>query len=143
MIVGQPMAVVIFAGSLYLPQLHLPVEPRIVDVAVSGSFALVLFALIRSGRTYPHWLAPLCRYGAGYSYTLYATHFPLMVLLVALFLAPAHQLSPSGGLLLGFAGVGLVSIVYGYWVSAMTEANTSQLRRWLKGKFLRPANSAA
>jgi len=107
------------------------------DVVVSGSFSLLLFALIRSERTYPHSLAPLCRYGAGSSYSLYVVHFPLIVLLAALFFTPAHRLPPSAGLLLSFAGIGFVAIIYGYGVSAVTEANTSKLRRWLKGKYSR------
>jgi hypothetical protein len=60
-----------------------------------------------------------------------------------LVLAPAHQLPPSAGLLPGFACIGFVTIIYGYGVSAMTEANTSKLRRWLKGRFWGAASSVA
>lgn len=137
-------AVVLFFGVLCLSRLpQLSIDEGIKDVAVSGSFALLLLALIRSARTYPHWLAPLCRYGAELSYSLYVVHFPLVVLLAALFLAPAHRLPPSGGLLLSFLGIGCVAIVYGYAFSKATEANTSRLRRWLKEKYSNFPRAAA
>jgi peptidoglycan/LPS O-acetylase OafA/YrhL len=136
MVVALAAAILLFFGVLSLSRMpHLPIDDRIVDVAVSGSFALLLFVLIRSARTYPHWLGPLCRFGAGSSYSLYVVHFPLVVLLAALFLTPAYRLPPSGGLLLSFVGIGICTIIYAYGVSAVTEANTSKLRRWLKAKY--------
>lgn len=137
-------AVVLFFGVLCLSRLpQLAIDDAIEDVAVSGSFALLLLALLRSARTYPRALAPLCRYGAGSSYSLYVVHFPLVVLLAALFLAPARQLPPSGGLLLSFLAIGCVAIVYGYAFSKATEANTSRLRRWLKEKYSSSPRAAA
>lgn len=136
MFVARAAAGLFFFAALCLSRTpHLPVDDAIKDVAVSGSFALLLLALIRSAGTYPHALAPLCRYGAGSSYSLYVVHFPLVVLLAALFLTPARQLPPSFGLLLSFAGIGCVAIIFGYAVSKATEANTSKLRRWIKEKY--------
>ena len=127
-----PAAIVFFVGMLCLSRTHLPIDDRLKDAAVSGSFAILLFALIRSGRSYPRALAPLCRYGSASSYSLYVVHFPLILLLAALFFPPAHRLPPSGGLLLVFAGIGCVAITYGYGVSMITEAKTFKLRCWLK-----------
>jgi peptidoglycan/LPS O-acetylase OafA/YrhL len=135
-VVALTAVMLFFFGVLCLSRMpDLPFDDGIKDVAVSGSFALLLFVLIRSARSYPLWLAPLCRYGAGSSYSLYVVHFPLIGLLAASFLTPAHRLPPSGGLLLSFVGIGFVAIIYGYAVSAVTEANTSKLRRWLKEKY--------
>lgn len=135
--VGRAALIVLFFVILSLSRMKLiAIDDAITDMAVSGSFALMLFALIRSARTYPSWLAPLCRYGAGSSYSLYLVHFPLVVFLSALFLTPASRRPPSGGLLLSFVAIGFVAIVYAYGVSAVTEANTSKLRRWLKKKYV-------
>jgi peptidoglycan/LPS O-acetylase OafA/YrhL len=138
---GLAAVIALFIIALCLSRAHL--DGRISDFAVSASFALFMFALIRSKRTYPRMLAPLCRYGAASSYSLYVVHFPLIVLLAALFFTPMHRLPPSCGLLLTFAGLGCVAIIYGYGVSAVTEANTSELRRWLKRKCLLRADAAA
>jgi peptidoglycan/LPS O-acetylase OafA/YrhL len=140
MVVALAAAILLFCGVLASSRIpNLPVDGRIQDVAVSGSFALLLFVLIRSARTYPQWLTSLCRYGAGSSYSLYVVHFPLVVLLAALFVTPAHRLPPSGGLLLSFAVIAFVAIVFGYGLSVVTEANTSKLRRLLKKKYTKPA----
>jgi peptidoglycan/LPS O-acetylase OafA/YrhL len=126
----------LFFGVLGLSRLpQLAIDGNIQDILISGCFALLLFAVIRSANSYPHQLAPLCRYGARSSYSLYVVHFPLVVFLAALFVAPAHRLPPSTGLLLSFIGIGLVAIFCGYVVSAVTEGNTSTLRRWLKRQY--------
>lgn len=134
---GMMIATILFFfGVLSFSRLpHLPIDGWIKDMAVSGSFALLLFFIIRSQRTYPRWIEPFCRYGARSSYSLYVVHFPLVVLLAALFVAPAHRLPPSGRTLLSFVAIGFVAIIYGYAVSALTEANTSKLRRLLKSRY--------
>lgn len=130
--------ILLFFGALCLARMpHAPIDDRIKDVSVSGAFALFLFVLIRSARTFPHSLAPLCRYGAQSSYSLYAIHFPLVVLLAALFLTPAQRLPPSAGLLLSFSGIAFVVISFGYALSKVTEAKTSKLRFWIKKKYLK------
>jgi peptidoglycan/LPS O-acetylase OafA/YrhL len=131
--------IVLFSGVLCLSRVPtLPIDIRIEDVVISGSFALLLLTLIRSGITYPHSLAPLCRYGAGSSYSLYVIHFPLIVFIAALFFTPVHRLPPSLGLLLSFMGIGFLAIIFAYGVSVVTESNTSKLRRWLKGLVAQP-----
>lgn len=97
-------------------------------------FALLLFVLIRSARTYRHWLEPFCRYGARSTYSLYVVHFPLVVLLAALFVTPGHRLPPPGGTLLSFVGSdslrsSFVAIIYSYGVSALSEANRQTMAR--------------
>jgi peptidoglycan/LPS O-acetylase OafA/YrhL len=140
MVVALGAAILLFFGALASSRVpNLPVDSRIQDLAISGSFALLLFVLIRSARTYPRWLTSLCRYGAGSSYSLYVVHLPLVVLLAALFVTPAHRLAPSGRLLLSFAVIAFVAIVFGYGLSVVTEANTSKLRRLLKKKYTKPA----
>lgn len=126
----------LFFGVLVLSRVPaLTIDGRIQDIAISGTFTLLLFFLIQSAGTYARWLAPLCRYGAGSSYSLYVTHFPLIVLLASLFVTPSHRLPPSGELLLIFTVTVLVAIIYGYGISAVTEANTSKIRHWLKEKY--------
>lgn len=127
-------ASVIFWGVLGLSRTVLT-DSFVQDVSVSGCFALLLFVVIRTKKTYPHWLGPLCRYGAGSSYSLYVLHFPLVIFLAAFFVAPAHRFPPSGGLLFSFVAIVVVSILYAYLVSAVTEANTVRLRVWLRRRY--------
>jgi peptidoglycan/LPS O-acetylase OafA/YrhL len=105
------------------------------DIAISAAFAFFLFALIRAPFSYPRWLRPLCEFGAGSSYSLYVVHFPLVVLLAALFVAPAHRLPPSPGLFADFVAICAVAIAYAYAISRVTEARTEHVRRWIRNRL--------
>lgn len=132
-------ALSLFCGALLLSRIPhlLPMRTELVDVLISGSFALTLLVLISSGRTFPGWISPLCRYGARSSYSLYLVHFPFIMLLAAVFITPSHRLPPSSDLLLAFLAIGATAILYGYAFSSVTEVNTSRLRGWLRAKLLK------
>jgi|SRR5258705_6955404 len=59
------VATLLFLGALSLSRMpQLSLHSSIVDIGISGCFALLLFAVLKSSGAYPQWLAPLCRYGA-------------------------------------------------------------------------------
>lgn len=101
------------------------------DVAVACVAALFVTALLRRNPRFPALLAPVARFGASGSFSLYAIHFPVMAMVAGLTVWP-RQLPP------GIAGIGVavaavagsVAIAVGY--ARLTEANTGRLRRWLR-----------
>jgi peptidoglycan/LPS O-acetylase OafA/YrhL len=127
--------------STKLPGLWL--DEAIADIFISGSFALLLYSLMRASATFSPRLALVCRFGARSSYSLYAVHLPLVAMLAATFWTPARRLPPSATPLLAFVCVTLVALGGGYLFSLCTEAHTSTLRLWLKRQYMRRRQLAA
>jgi peptidoglycan/LPS O-acetylase OafA/YrhL len=67
---------------------------------------------------------------AGFSYTLYLTHFPALLLLRGL-LDPKGSWQPDLRHLLYALGIALLTLVYAYVVGEFTEARTASVRRRL------------
>ncbi len=107
------------------------------DLTVACVAALFVAALLRRNPRFPALLAPVARFGASGSFSLYAIHFPIMTLVAGLTVWP-RQL-PPGVVGIGVAAAavaGSVAIAVGY--ARMTEANTGRLRRWLRGGRRQP-----
>ena len=68
---------------------------------------------------------------AGFSYSLYLLHFPLLLLLRAALL-PAPRWQPNGIHLLMAIGVAAFVIFYAYAVASITERKTYEVRCWLR-----------
>lgn len=88
-------------------------------VAVAGRLRLPGIGRLR-------WLSG---YGAGSSYSLYAMHFPLLLLAVGLL--PAGLRNPAAALWVAPLLVGLC-LAAGWAFSQLTERQTPRLRRWLR-----------
>lgn len=74
---------------------------------------------------------------AGFSYTLYLVHFPMLMFLTAL-LAGSHRWPPDAiHLAIGLA-VLLFIIAYAYVVARLTEFRTDEVRNWIKQRITRP-----
>ena len=107
----------------------------IFDVPFGLAFALVLWALLREALPFPRWLAPFARYGAGASFSLYVTHYPLLVLAVSVAGYETRR-SPdfaSWGVIVGMC---LLSVVAGWLFARVTEAHTGRLRRSIRARLL-------
>jgi peptidoglycan/LPS O-acetylase OafA/YrhL len=65
---------------------------------------------------------------SGFSYTLYLTHFPALLLLRAL-LDPQGTWQPDSHHLIYAGLIGLVILAYAYLVAQLTEARTATVRR--------------
>ena len=97
------------------------------DLAISVTFAGFLGAIILGEFSLPRLLKPFAAYGAGASYSLYATHFPFALLIVGL-IAPARRLAP-GLPAIGLAfGIAVLCVGYGWIFSRLTEARTNWVR---------------
>jgi peptidoglycan/LPS O-acetylase OafA/YrhL len=101
------------------------------DLSVGLAFALFLFGILQidfSMRS--HTYASVARFFAGFSYSLYVLHFP-MVLFLRAWLAP-YRLRPNFSHFLFVIAIGMAVLVFAWLVSLFTENKTSALRRWMK-----------
>jgi peptidoglycan/LPS O-acetylase OafA/YrhL len=107
------------------------------DFIVGGTFALFLFGVLQVGLRNPHLrYAQFTHWCAGFSYSLYVLHFPLLLLLRA-WLGPAQRWQPDSLHLLGGVMIGAVVVAFAWLVSLATENNTHIARHWMRGAILR------
>lgn len=123
----------IFLGALAWSRTHRLSTDLLTDCIVGFCFALWLYALLLGSRddvspTYAHGAKKL----AGFSYTLYLTHFPALLLLRGL-LNPRGNWQPDPLHLAYALGIGLLILSYSYGVAELTEARTASVR----GRLLR------
>jgi peptidoglycan/LPS O-acetylase OafA/YrhL len=124
----------IFLGSLAWCRTHHLSSDLVTDYIVGSCFALWLYTLLLGSREdasagYVYGAKKL----AGFSYTLYLTHFPALLLLRGL-LDPQGNWQPDPRHLLYALGIGLLILGYAYGVAEFTEARTAQVRN----RLLRP-----
>ena len=81
-------------------------------------------------------------WAAGFSYSLYATHVPLVFLTIAALQSinfPTHKISPSPTAFFAFSICTIIPLIFAYLFSICTERHTEQLRSWLKVLFCKAA----
>lgn len=103
----------------------------LLDPVLAASFALFLFCLCRNDFAFPRLLRPLADFGSKSSFSLYALHFPLAMMLAGL-LTGGRRLPPSLSLLGTTALIMAVLILIAYIFSLLTERRTDVVRRALK-----------
>jgi peptidoglycan/LPS O-acetylase OafA/YrhL len=133
----------LFFGALAWSRLH-PDSPVIpADYLVGLSFALWLHALIQGARNdvSPAY-ANAAKTLSGFSYTLYLTHFPVLLLLRGL-LDPQGNWQPDLPHLLRGVGIALLLLAYAYGVAQFTEARTARVRRRLLQPWMPRAKEVA
>jgi peptidoglycan/LPS O-acetylase OafA/YrhL len=72
---------------------------------------------------------------AGFSYTLYLTHFPINNLLVSYI--NGNKLQPGAAAFLIFSSIVLLTVLYAWMVSLFTEGKTASVRTFLERRFTR------
>jgi len=127
----------IFAAALAWSRKHRLSSDLLTDYVVGFCFALWLYTLLLGSRegvstTYAHGAKKL----AGFSYTLYLTHFPALLLLRGL-LNPRGNWQPDPPHFAYALGIGLLILSYSYGVAELTEARTASVR----SRILRPKAS--
>ena len=101
---------------------------------VAAGTSLFLFGLVRwwpreIPRLLTAWKTP-AGVSAGFSYTLYLTHYPLLVFFAA-WLIGSERWQPNVGSM--FKGVAIFGVImlHAYGISRLTEGHTGTVRRWL------------
>jgi peptidoglycan/LPS O-acetylase OafA/YrhL len=124
----------IFVGALAWSRTHRLSSDLLTDYMIAFCFALWLYTLLLGSRED---VSPAYVYAAkklsGFSYTLYLTHFPVLLLLRGL-LNPQGNWQPDARHLVYALGIGLLMLSYAYWVAEFTEARTAIVR----SRLLRP-----
>jgi peptidoglycan/LPS O-acetylase OafA/YrhL len=133
----------IFVGVLALVRTHQFSSDILADFFVGLSFALWLYALIQGRRddvspTYARAAKSL----SSFSYTLYLTHFPALLLLRGLLDIQGNWQPDPLHLLYGL-GIALLMLAYAFVVAEFTEARTGRLRHLLLQPWMPPAKEAA
>ena len=106
------------------------------DIVVGAAFAVVLFGVLQIDFRRQHSrYSRLTHWCAGFSYSLYVLHFPLLLFLRA-WLAPAQRWQPDLSHVLRGALIGAVVVAFAWAVSLVTENQTHVVRNWAKKTIL-------
>jgi peptidoglycan/LPS O-acetylase OafA/YrhL len=121
----------IFVGALAWSRTPRLSSDLLTDYIVAFCFALWLYTLLLGSREDA---SPAYVYVAkklsGFSYTLYLTHFPALLLLRGL-LNPQGNWQPDPRHLMYGLGIALLMLTYAFGVAEFTEARTASVRRRL------------
>ena len=106
------------------------------DLLVGLLVAVLLVGLQGDERPAAGIGARLARWLAGWSYSLYLVHLPVLVLVNGLLFSWSPQRwVPSPPTAALAVAIGLLVLGYAYLVSRLTEARTQMLRRWMLRRF--------
>jgi peptidoglycan/LPS O-acetylase OafA/YrhL len=102
------------------------------DLAVGVAFALFLFGLVHldAGAQLPAY-HDAARFLAGFSYSLYVLHFPMLVFLRA-WIGSSQRWQPDPAHLFYGALAGLATLTFAWLVSIFTEGRTRTVRTWAR-----------
>ena len=75
------------------------------------------------------------RRAAGFSYTLYLVHIPLLVFFSRVFLFNHKRWQPTPVHLAIALGLMVVTLVYAYLIALVTEFRTTQVRNWVRNRL--------
>ena len=121
----------LFAAALAWCRTHRLFSDFVTDGIVGICFALWLYTLLLGSRED---VSPVYAYCskklAGFSYTLYLTHFPLLLLLRGLLDVPGSWQPDVMHLVDGLA-ITMLVLGYAYWIGEFTEAHTATVKRRL------------
>ena len=102
------------------------------DLAVGIAFALFLFGVLHmnfgAGGTYYSRTAHVL---AGFSYSLYVLHFPLLLFLRA-WIVPPQRWQPDAAHLVSGVLIGAATLGFAWFVSTFTESKTRVARQWMR-----------
>jgi peptidoglycan/LPS O-acetylase OafA/YrhL len=104
------------------------------SLLIGAGFSLILLTTICTRITFPAALRPLAIFGASGSFSLYATHFPIVVLLASM-IVPNSRLDPSPASWLLVLLLTLPPVIFAWAFARYTERNTEKVRRWILDAF--------
>jgi peptidoglycan/LPS O-acetylase OafA/YrhL len=103
------------------------------NLTVGISFSAFLFAVLQMGfGSVDGYYSRVTRFLAGFSYSLYVLHFPLLLFLRA-WLVPSQRWQPDAPHLAYGTAIGTAVLVFAWSLSLLTEGKTAAARRWMRG----------
>ena len=114
------------------------------DLVVGLGFAFLAMGIIQNPLPSwtPEWFVQLTRAVSEFSYSLYAVHFPIMLLIAVMFYS-SDKVQPTAPALIQFVGWFSVLVAAGFAFWWMFEKRTDRLRRFVQSAFGTKAVDAA
>lgn len=135
---GIPPRAILAASALILAAVMAASRMQLLgaaaDLAVGLAFAAFIRALLIAGPAPLKLARPLERFGAGSSFSLYAIHLPVVVL-IATVLPPGGRGMPDAARLAAFVGITALVTALAWAFSMGTEARTGHVRSRLLAWF--------
>jgi peptidoglycan/LPS O-acetylase OafA/YrhL len=119
-------SIVVFLATLYAPSI-LKADIRIFDLAIGLSFSALIFFVTKIDIR-NEIVSRAAKGMAGFSYTLYLTHFPFLALLSCMFLAN-QKLQLDAASLGIYLGAFFVTVFYAFCIYLLFERNTKKLQK--------------
>jgi peptidoglycan/LPS O-acetylase OafA/YrhL len=105
------------------------------DLPLGLSFALLTHGIVQLSLPLSTFGLRLAKTFAGFSYSLYVLHFPLLMFIRAKWL-PTYRWQPDAMHLLRGAGIATGVILYSFTVAFITERKTAVVRSWVRRQFI-------
>jgi peptidoglycan/LPS O-acetylase OafA/YrhL len=137
--VKTAVGIFLVSGALLgkLAQWRYPEWRFLFDLALALAVAVLLYFLLEDNRPQlPSRYERFARTIAGFSFTLYAVHFPVLVF-VRLSLTPDHSWHPAGYHLVYWLFVVFGVLALAYLIAGVTEAHTDSVRRFVVKRLAR------
>jgi hypothetical protein len=104
------------------------------DLAIGLSFALLMHGIVQVEVPIGALGRQMAKTFAGFSYTLYVVHFPLLLFIRAKWL-PTLRWQPDMTHLVYGSFIIASTMLYAFGVSRITESNTTSVRGWVKNRI--------
>jgi len=135
------LALILFISVLILSRFNLITIQYLSDLLAAISFGIFLLSMKEVNNSF------LCRTKkinsvlAGFSYSLYVLHYPLILFLVSAWVSIfdinnfSNEYQPSGVGIVIYLSIMIIVLIIAYAFSLVTENNTALVRRWLKRRL--------
>jgi len=108
------------------------------DFLVGLSFAGLLYGILQLDDTrLPSLYQALAHDFAGFSYSLYVLHFPLLLFLHT-WISPQAKWQPNFDHFIFAVGLGICVMGYSWLIASATEMHTTQVRQWVIRHWIAP-----
>lgn len=127
--------------ALYVPVLFFiakfhRLNATVGDYLLGIATAILLMALLNyRSQAKPTLWNRAGRRAAGFSYTLYLVHIPLLVFFSRVFLVHGESWQPTPAHIAVALGLMAVVLVYAYLIALVTEFRTTQVRDWVRSRL--------
>lgn len=102
----------------------------VADYLVGIGFLIFMYVLIHDDRRVKNKFTKLASLLANMSYTLYLVHMPFLVFLYVILIKQGFWL-PNEGHMLAFSGICILTFMYAFFISRITEAKTEKFKKMI------------
>lgn len=135
------LALILFITVLIISRFDLITIQYLSDLLAAISFGIFLLSMKEINSSFLYRTKKINSILAGFSYSLYLLHYPLIVFLLSVWVSIfqisnfSTEYQPSGVGIAIYLSMMIIIIAIAYVFSLVTENNTALVRRWLKRKL--------